>query len=467
MSPPPQEPLDSEESSPSLLERANHALAQNNLDLAIQEYSRLIDEDPNRAGGYLGRGVALRRQGKFDESLSDYNKAIELEPSPGTYLNRGNLKGQLGDHDAALADLNKAIELQDGSGPIWPAYQSRAGCYFLTSRYELALADYQEVIRINPDYSDAYHGAAKIWATCPDHKLRDGKLAVRYAAKANELWQEQKRSWCPEYMETLIAAFNENRSFESAINLANGILKKEGPDRETKTKIFRLLLDSYRYRAHLLEEAGDYVSAIADLTTLVNIVPTDGEAYMARSAAHGKIGDHESAQADLKRSLDLVRSYFDEIAKSTKPLEDGSPGALVPLSGCHILFHEKTHRPFVMRVRPLTPTILEQIPNQEAPNAWYEFIRSNNRLSAGEKIACLQRAVILDQQDPGWWYTLGCHYELEGKDWYGAANAFNHVVFLNPKSGVAWFSLSQLWAGRGFMAKARECNARFEALPHF
>ena len=140
------------------------------------------------------------------------------------------------------------------------------------------------------------------------------------------------------------------------------------------------------------------------------------------------------------------------------------PELLEPLSGCRILFHEDTDKPYAMPIRPLPAISEEGVKDRANAQAWYEFAYNNALLSKGEKIACLQRAVLLDQRNPGLWYTLGCHYELEGEDWYGATNAFNHVIYLHPKSGTAWFSLSQLWAARGFMSKAQECRARFDAL---
>jgi hypothetical protein len=117
-----------------------------------------------------------------------------------------------------------------------------------------------------------------------------------------------------------------------------------------------------------------------------------------------------------------------------------------------------------MPILPVPAITEEGVKDKAHAQEWYEFAFNNELLSKGEKVACLQRAVILDQRNPGLWYTLGCHYELEGKDWYGATNAFNHVIYLHPQSGAAWFSLSQLWAGRGFMSKAQECRAQFDAL---
>ena len=113
-----------------------------------------------------------------------------------------------------------------------------------------------------------------------------------------------------------------------------------------------------------------------------------------------------------------------------------------------------------MPIRALDPEIEQAVTDRDDPRAWCKYALNNESLSYEQKIACIQRAVILAPNSPGFWYTLGCHFELEGKDWYGAANAFNHVIFLKPRHAGAWFSLSQLWAARGIMSKAREAYAQ-------
>jgi hypothetical protein len=163
--------------------------------------------------------------------------------------------------------------------------------------------------------------------------------------------------------------------------------------------------------------------------------------------------------------LAITKNAPDQAAAPNQPSVGRIWGeSLSPLDGCRILFHEGTEKPYSMTIRPLPAICKEGVKDRADAQSWYEFAYKNKVLSYSEKIACLQRAVLLNPRDPRLWYGLGCHYELEGRDWYGAANAFNHVIFLYPKSGTAWFSLSQLWAARGFMSKAQECRARFDSL---
>lgn len=137
---------------------------------------------------------------------------------------------------------------------------------------------------------------------------------------------------------------------------------------------------------------------------------------------------------------------------------------LGPLAGARILFDSK-QKPYEMPIRPLSAKARKAMSGCKTAAEIYRCWEKNNEaLSIRDQIAILQAAVLSNSRHAASWHSLACSYELEGKDWFAATNAWNHVVFLRPTSAVAWFSLSQLWEYRGMKAKALECNARFEAL---
>jgi tetratricopeptide (TPR) repeat protein len=81
-------------------------------DEALEDFSRAIKIDPQRADGYLGRANALNTLGRYEESLEDYAKALEIDPKlANAYVNRGIAYSHLGEYKKAIADYERGLEL--------------------------------------------------------------------------------------------------------------------------------------------------------------------------------------------------------------------------------------------------------------------------------------------------------------------------------------------------------------------
>jgi tetratricopeptide (TPR) repeat protein len=138
--------------------------------------------------------------------------------------------------------------------------------------------------------------------------------------------------------------------------------------------------------------------------------------------------------------------------------------SIPPLPGARELWDEN-QQPYALPVLELPPALKKKTAALRDAKSWADHWSQNHRkMSLEHQISCLQQAVMIDPTYARAWHSLACTYELQGRDWYAATHCWNQVVFLTPNSDVAWFSLSQLWAGRGMMGKARECLAEYERL---
>ena len=61
---------------------------------------------------YNNRGMAYRDKGQYDQAISDYNKALEINSKYAyAYNNRGMAYRDKGQYDQAISDYNKALEI--------------------------------------------------------------------------------------------------------------------------------------------------------------------------------------------------------------------------------------------------------------------------------------------------------------------------------------------------------------------
>ena len=90
---------------------------------AISDYTKAIELDPNYADAYSNRGSSKTDLKDYYGAIADYTKAIELNPNyAAAYYNRGYSKRELKDYYGAIAGYTKAIELNPNNAK---AYSNR------------------------------------------------------------------------------------------------------------------------------------------------------------------------------------------------------------------------------------------------------------------------------------------------------------------------------------------------------
>lgn len=136
-----------------------------NYDKAIYYYNNAIELKPDAESAYKYRGVSYIGLGKYEQAVADFDKALELSPKEVLTVeptNRNvsseknsdialiyNLRGvayyYLKKYDAAISDYSKAIELDpDFAG----AYNNRGICYQALGETEKSNADFAKADEI-------------------------------------------------------------------------------------------------------------------------------------------------------------------------------------------------------------------------------------------------------------------------------------------------------------------------------
>ena len=138
---------------------------------------------------YIYRGNSWYNKKEYDNAITDYDKAIEINPNYElAFYNRGFAWVVKKDYDKAIADYNTVIKLNLDYAS---AYVIRASIRRAMKKYDLAIADYNKAIEIDPSYANAYfnRGLAKKENNVDlEGSKQDFKNYLDLTADENDIW---------------------------------------------------------------------------------------------------------------------------------------------------------------------------------------------------------------------------------------------------------------------------------------
>jgi len=135
--------------------------SKNKLEEAVSNYSRAYELDSSHVEFLIHRGIAKRKSGKIDEAINDYDIAEKLNPETASiYYNRGVAKRKRGNNYEAIEDYNKALELDPN---YVLALKNRGVAKRKSGDFEGAIADFNKALELDPNNISALknRGVAK------------------------------------------------------------------------------------------------------------------------------------------------------------------------------------------------------------------------------------------------------------------------------------------------------------------
>jgi len=88
---------------------------QGRLDNAVEAYSKALDIETDNPETLNNLGTVLRQQGRLDDAVERYRKAIGVKPDYADALyNLGNALKEKGNFDEAVALFRRALKIQPG-----------------------------------------------------------------------------------------------------------------------------------------------------------------------------------------------------------------------------------------------------------------------------------------------------------------------------------------------------------------
>jgi tetratricopeptide (TPR) repeat protein len=243
----------------ALVIRARLYLSQDNVAAAKDDVERVLVISPGLAQGVLMRSMIYAEEGRVGDAIADVESLLKQDPKNVTW--RLTLAGYyVKDRRPSKAlDIFTKILAEDDEDFF--ARQARADTLLSIGKHAEAIADFEILLKQEPEDDGILNNFAWVLATSPDDKLRDGARAIKLATKACEVTEYKKAH----ILSTLAAAYAETGDFETAAKWSGkavelGVKEKEVDDQLKKE------LESYQQKKpwrerQTIEEKADPVQS--------------------------------------------------------------------------------------------------------------------------------------------------------------------------------------------------------------
>jgi len=292
---------------------ADDLLRKKHFHQAVKAYTEGIRLAGNKSNYWYNRGIAHEALREYDQAITDYTTAIELQPKPAYYNNRAVAKERKKLYDSAIEDYTIAIGFAPTAARF---YANRADTFEALKQLDRALLDYDTAIRLQPDCANYYYRRGEVfrilgqyeeaienYSTALNFELKPWYYKHRAMAKSKlKLYEEVIEDYtsalefqqCPDYYNNRAVAYNSLKRFSEAIQDFSRAIE------------LKPTMAAYYYNCGIAHEgAQQYAQAIENYSRAIEISPYSSSYHNNRGVAYEALRQYELAIADYTESIRL------------------------------------------------------------------------------------------------------------------------------------------------------------------
>ncbi len=174
------------------LERGRLLYRQKDYAGALAATEAALRIHPRDAQAYRLRADSLLELKRLPDALKALDECLKYSPDDVAILRaRAALRTRLGEYAGAQTDYTRVLE----RGPDAATYAARGWNYVFADAPKLALADFEESIRLAPDRAESYvgRGYAQVLLGKCQQGVRDAEEALRRGPRTPRLWYNAAR----------------------------------------------------------------------------------------------------------------------------------------------------------------------------------------------------------------------------------------------------------------------------------
>jgi tetratricopeptide (TPR) repeat protein len=240
---------------------------------------------------------------------------VATAPTADDFLIKGNEKASNKDYRVAMADYTQALKINPNDAK---AYINRGNARDELGDKQGAITDYTQALKINPNYADAYYNRGIVRSELGDKQgaITDYTQALKinpnyadaYYSRGNaRIKLGDKQGAIADYNQAIKINPNDAYAYANRGAARSELRDKQGAitDFNQAIKINPNLAEPYKNRGTARKELGDKQGAITDYTQAIKINPNYADAYYSRGNARKELGDKQGAIADYNQAIKI------------------------------------------------------------------------------------------------------------------------------------------------------------------
>ena len=265
--------------------RGNAYYELKNYQNAISDYTKAILLNPSNVNAYFNRGVVYFEQQNYPKAINDFTQILRLQPEHAeAYYKRGLVYYKSQDYLKAIQDYTQVIGLRPNTLDAYNAYLGRGVAYAANNNLQKAIADYTQMIKIQPQKIDGYYrrGRARFFIGDYQGSLDDYNQVIKINPKNEDAYARR----CSTYLNLA--------EYEKAASDCTEAIKFR-PKNEV----------AYNNRCIAYLNLQEYQKAISDCTKRIELEPQNAEGYINRGLAYTEDKQLQKAIEDYTQAIGL------------------------------------------------------------------------------------------------------------------------------------------------------------------
>lgn len=391
---------------------------------------------PEVATQYFNEGNQLLEEGKLEEAIAIFRRAIEVSPDISwCHQNLGEALAKLGQLEEAIAAFGRAIELNPDFS--W-SYHHLGDALDRQQQWEEAVVAFRRAIELNPEHFGSYCGLGQ--GLVKLDRLDEAIAAYRQACDLNP-----DVDWIHHSLGNALRQRTE-LDLKAAIASYRRSIDLNPDDVQAYRKLLELQPDNFQLYWDLgnaLAKQGQLDGAIASYQKAIELNSQEALVHEYLGEVLEQVGNLEAAVVSYRKAIELYPSFMsdEQLGKALAKLS-----YLEQFPPDDATFLQKTcHLSDADFVQELFDNYLKRSLNDEGIAAFLDVMRSSGR-SREQAIAEIIRPSIEFQSHYKKFFTasieevhwrLGTIFAHKGK-WDEALSSFNQALVLKPDIASAY-----------------------------